>query len=507
MKRRILASILGLAVSVVSSHATGLVYFNTYVVNSYAGAYVFHGPGSAGPVGTPIWGVYNAQLVYYLGTLTDPAGNGEILGSFNRNAAVVSPYFAWGVTDNIVTPYVIPDYVSGPVTFEMLVFTGPTYATSNIRGHSAAFTLPSIATGTQFPSILDGLADFSISAVCTSSPPPIIIQQPADQAVSPGSTAVFSVVAESAYPDLTYQWLYNRWGDPGMPIAGATNSTLVVSNVNGDVIGAYSVAVCGCGCTLSSNAFLSLVVCTSGLPQIIQQPADQAVPAGSDATFSVVAQSSYPYLLYQWFFKGTAIAQATNSTLVVSNVQSNKTGAYWVMVSYGSCSITSSNANLRLYTAPVITQQPQSATGYWGKSVSFRVVANGAPAPTYLWYKDGLPLAWATSDLLQLNNLALSDAGRYWVVVSNSQGSGTSAPPALLTIAAAGVAVGFHPFLTISGAVSSVHEIQYSANLADTNAWITVTNLTLTEPVQEWMDTNVDATTDPKTYYRVIPIP
>jgi hypothetical protein len=49
--------------------------------------------------------------------------------------------------------------------------------------------------------------------------------------------------------------------------------------------------------------------------------------------------------------------------------------------------------------------------------------------------------------------------------------------------------------------------IQSSTNLADTNAWVTVTNLTLSQPVQLWVDTNVDASSpfNPTRFYQVLP--
>jgi hypothetical protein len=411
MNRQVVASILGLAISVTSSHGEGYVYLDNYVVNSYAGAPVLYGPGSGGALGGRIQGFYNTQLAYYLGTVTDPAGDGQLLGSFNLNAAVLSPDFDRGFVQ-WPQSYVIPDYVSGPVTFEMLVFTGPSYDASFIRGHSAAFTLPYIsANPPSIPSRLDGMSGFTISLFCTSPP-----------------------------------------------------------------------------------------------PQIIQQPVDQAAAAGSNATFSVVATSTYPSLSYQWRFNGTNIWGATNSTFVVTNMQTNKAGAYSVRVS--SCGYTmSSNANLIMLTPPVIMLQPQSAVGYCSKSVMFDVAAEGVPAPTYQWYKDSAALAGATNDILQLNNLTSADAGYYRVVASNSLNSVTSSPPALLIVNPAGVSLGFHPFLTITGTVAYTYGILSSTNLSRADASTTVTNLTLTEPEQEWIDTSVDAISDPKRYYRVFAVP
>ena len=71
----------------------------------------------------------------------------------------------------------------------------------------------------------------------------------------------------------------------------------------------------------------------------------------------------------------------------------------------------------------------------------------------------------------------------------------------------AGVSLGFCPALTISGVIGYSYIIQSSADLKDTNAWVTLTNLTLTQPVQLWVDTNVDASSpfNPKHFHRVLP--
>ncbi|MCX7722466.1 MAG: immunoglobulin domain-containing protein, partial [Verrucomicrobiae bacterium] len=63
-------------------------------------------------------------------------------------------------------------------------------------------------------------------------------------------------------------------------------------------------------------------------PQILAQPVDLAGPVGGAVTFSVSA-SGTPPLWYQWFFGAAAIPGRTNATLVLSNLQSSDTGAYW----------------------------------------------------------------------------------------------------------------------------------------------------------------------------------
>jgi hypothetical protein len=165
MKRILLTTILGI-MATVSTHGQGTVFLNNYVMNSYAGAPVYYGnAGSGGTVGVPIAGPYNVQLAYFVGPgIVDPAGSGDLLGSWLMNAAIrPESFYGWGVFLDYA--YTLPDYPSTgrvPVQLEMLVFTGSTYATSTIRGHSAAFTLSWVAVGAQIPPSLEGLQSFSI---------------------------------------------------------------------------------------------------------------------------------------------------------------------------------------------------------------------------------------------------------------------------------------------------------------------------------------------------------
>jgi uncharacterized delta-60 repeat protein len=77
-------------------------------------------------------------------------------------------------------------------------------------------------------------------------------------------------------------------------------------------------------------------------PIITNQPSSQTVVAGGNVTFSVGACSFAPPLSYQWQFNGTAIAGATNPTLVLTDVQSTQAGNYSVVVAnaYGSAGAT-----------------------------------------------------------------------------------------------------------------------------------------------------------------------
>ncbi|MGZ4963228.1 MAG: beta strand repeat-containing protein, partial [Limisphaerales bacterium] len=93
---------------------------------------------------------------------------------------------------------------------------------------------------------------FSSNVTLVVNGPPVILDQPQDITVSPGSNAVFTVNAVG--PALTYQWIRN-----GALIAGATNSTYVRTNVQVADVGIYTVTIANSyGSVVSDGANLLL---------------------------------------------------------------------------------------------------------------------------------------------------------------------------------------------------------------------------------------------------------
>lgn len=87
---------------------------------------------------------------------------------------------------------------------------------------------------------------------------------------------------------------------------------------------------------------------------ILTQPVSQIAVPGTNADFYVGADGVEP-LSYQWYFNGTNMAGATNSTLTLTNVQSADVGLYFAVVSNFSGSLTSSVAAL----------EPSGLIGWW----------------------------------------------------------------------------------------------------------------------------------------------
>jgi hypothetical protein len=73
----------------------------------------------------------------------------------------------------------------------------------------------------------------------------------------------------------------------------------------------------------------------------------------------------------------------------------------------------------------VIVTQPQDLTVPTGSPATFTVSVTGS-TPRYQWFRAGLPLLNATNNFYQIGSVQNSDAGNYFVIVSNSVNSVTS---------------------------------------------------------------------------------
>jgi hypothetical protein len=81
---------------------------------------------------------------------------------------------------------------------------------------------------------------------------------------------------------------------------------------------------------------------------------------------------------------------------------------------------------------PQIIGQPQVQVVEPGELASFAVVLADASGASYQWQCNGTNIVGATGDALLLTNVGITNQGQYQVVITNSFGSVTSAPAALL---------------------------------------------------------------------------
>jgi glucose/arabinose dehydrogenase len=254
-------------------------------------------------------------------------------------------------------------------------------------------------------------ANFTVAATL-----PVITQQPQNFTISQGNNASFHVTASGTAP-LSYQWRKN-----GVNIAGATNSSLTITDVSTADAGNYSVVVSNAaGSVTSSTGTLTV----TSLPVITSQPESITVGAGNSATFRVNATGTAP-LAYQWRRNGVNINGATAASYTISYVATANAGNYSVVVSNGYGSTTSTVATLTVTTAPLITTQPQSVVAVQGATASFRVTATGTSPLTYQWRRNGVNINGATAASYTVSAVTTANAGNYSVVVSNEYGSATS---------------------------------------------------------------------------------
>ncbi len=95
------------------------------------------------------------------------------------------------------------------------------------------------------------------------------------------------------------------------------------------------------------------------------------------------------------------------------------------------------------------------------------------------------------------------------ITVTDAGSGYTNAPTVYIAspVVLAGVSLGLYPGVTISGVVGYSYIIQATKDLSNTNSWVTLTNLTLTQPIQLWVDTNTEASlpANPLRFYQVLP--
>ena len=144
---------------------------------------------------------------------------------------------------------------------------------------------------------------------------------------------------------------------------------------------------------------------------------------------------------------------------------------------------------------PIITNQPLAITNLAGSTATFSVGAEGTPPLAYEWWYGGkgfpVSLGGETNAFLWLTNVqALSNAGPYWVVVTNSEGAITSSiatltvltPPTILlqpANATASLFAGAAFRVTAGGDAPLSYQWRFNdADLAGmTNAVLAVTNV------------------------------
>jgi hypothetical protein len=281
---------------------------------------------------------------------------------------------------------------------------------------------------------------------------------------------------------------------------GQTNSTLTISNANQNSLGNYFVVI-----TNRNGSVISSVVTLTLLypPSIVQNPLGFTGSIDSSNTLSVVASGTAP-LFYQWMLNGTNVVGATSSSYTIADLTLNTAGSYSVEVTNAYGYTNSSSVTVALL--PSLVSPFAGAIDIWGQNAVLTVGAVGSGSLSYQWYFNGQAIGGATASSYALNGIQFTNAGLYSVVVSSAYGSVTNTAYQVV-VNPANTSIGLFAGVTIEGTVGYNYNIQSTTNLSDPNSWVTLTNITLTSPIQIWYDGSSDVhnPSNPQKFYQVLP--
>ncbi len=157
------------------------------------------------------------------------------------------------------------------------------------------------------------------------------------------------------------------------------------------------------------------------------QATNQNVLPGTNVTLVASAIGTGP-MRYQWRFEGTNIPDATNASYSFTGANlANHHGNFSVVASDDLSTAIGSNAFIYVLVKPGIVQHIVSQSALQGRSLTFSLVATGAPPLWYRWIKGGANYATTSVPVLVINNIEASTILRV-AVTNRASPSGTFSP-------------------------------------------------------------------------------
>lgn len=294
--------------------------------------------------------------------------------------------------------------------FHLLFTLGPDNKAMKLMALSFLMVLTSCVGLTTLESTGRGESDLAISS------------QPQSLSLTEGANANLTVTAFSQNT-ISYQW----YKDSTL-ITGATSSTYPITSATSAYNGSYYVIVTDGYNTIQSSSAVVTVGTVTSSPLIATQPTNVTAVSGGSASFSVVATGGA--LTYQWYRNGYAIAGATSAVFTITSVNSAYAGNYYVVITNAIGSLQSNTVALTVSDLPVILTQPASVTVPRDDAAVFSVSVSGQNL-TYQWYKDGAEIGGAYAATFAISAVTDSDAGAYYVIITNEIGSVTSSTATL----------------------------------------------------------------------------
>ncbi len=162
------------------------------------------------------------------------------------------------------------------------------------------------------------------------------------------------------------------------------------------------------------------------------QPVDVGVCPGEDAVLT--ASGVGPDISYQWVREGIPIPAAISDELTVPS-EEIENGTEYALFAHNRCTVRTSNvATVQVLNPPTIFNDPLDASRCVGESASFDVQPLGIPPFSYQWLQDDVEIEGATSQVLSISDIQVSDGGFYSAVVTDLTGCVVTSQPAQLVI-------------------------------------------------------------------------
>ena len=294
-------------------------------------------------------------------------------------------------------------------------------------------------------------------------------------------------------------------------LAGQTNATLTLTNVQTNQAGAYAVVITNAAGSVTSNP----ATLTVNVPAAItQQPQGIVTAFGSNATFTVGASGTLP-LSYQWYWQ----PGISRTALAASDVRNGFVVGATVLSRGGYYS-----------SAPAVqilgggTGASATATVNNGVVTAVNILAAGSGYPSNAVIQIDPPVVGTTQLLssqtaanLSLPGLGALSSGSYFAVVTNASGSVTSSPAVLRVLVPQRFAqpperlgdgsfrlrfVAHDGTYLLTNDLATL-EVWGSTNLANSSAWLRLTNGITVQGGQVQVD-DADSPALPRRFYRVL---
>lgn len=313
---------------------------------------------------------------------------------------------------------------------------GPSYVPPDLGGvfAMAAGTAHNVAIRTNGTAIVWD----SVTAVLTNVPA--------------SATNLLAVAANDSYSlALRSDGTVVGWGN-----LESLNPPVIVTNVPAVVTNAVAIA---------AATYQGLAILSDGRPLITRQPVGGTWFVGRSFTFSATAVGAGP-IYYQWRSNGVDIANATNSSLTLSNLTLGHSATYQLMVHSPPwvpfAAALSVPVPLTVIDSPALSfWNPgfSTQTNYQGSRVVLNSSVLGNGPIRYQWKFNGTNIPGATNADLVFDPILMANAGSIAIAVTNSSspstrtivqsvtlikawGNGSNEPPASVTNAIA-IAVGY----------------------------------------------------------------